>query len=435
MRLYFRTIFALLVFILLILSFVSAIWPRLQMLVFAGEVPIPSIALKVGIATLLIIGSVTSINAYIPKAFAISWLILSAYLLLDFFHITSETNNISFSIFSYNAYYAYLIFSVYMFNIASSLKQETIFRFIMWLALPLALMGIAQYILSDPILPTASKDQNFAVSSWEFYGNVRAYSFFTAPFEFGYFMLFIFSSSIVLFAKNKKRRFWVMLQILVVLFAAYCTLTRLVYIEAIFVAIFTFLFLILKGSFRQILRFIPIIFLAIALYVAFWLPSLITKSSSDLTSYATLNQRLEQWATYWYYLWESNNSLFFFGTGLIQNERFGLSQNVLIDSIYVAIAVHIGIVGLLFILIFMMQAWTYMLHQTMKFPSAMNVGILALWSTYLASGVFNLTIPLSGLLLLIFILVNRYSSPVIGRRIAVNSSQSVVQFGEALENR
>lgn len=329
------------------------------------------------------------------KTITIPYLLFSAYLVLHFI-LLREEYPADYLLQSYNSYYFFLL----LFPFAAFLSVESNFfgKLLVYISAPLLLLGFAQYLSNSTILPVSSADQYFSVFSHEYYGKIRAFSLFNSGLNYGHF-LSLLGAFVLCYAMKRRRiaRLALIMILIIVLLACYTTLTRNLYIEFIF-TLFTAVLLSVKQKknrnpfFDKIINSIPFIygFTAALLVFPAQLFELISSSGSVLLKQESLIIRLQTWQ-YYLPLWtEHGLYTLLFGVGLIQHERFPITENVVIDNSFLAIGLHTGIIGLVLWFVLMRKMWLYLLTIQRTMPDNVPISAMtALCSTWVSSGLFN----------------------------------------------
>jgi hypothetical protein len=375
---------------------VSGFFPQLQIALFGGSVLVPSIALKAALLAALCLAAflLSDQRTLVPRKLALLWWILFAYLIFDaLFLVTYFSRSPTYVYFSYNSYYYFLLVLPLAFLCRGILSRRVVVCSVAVLFLPLAGLGIAQYALGDPLIPTASADGYFEVFSWGFYGDVRAFSLFSSAAVFGHYIAWAGSLGVVLlFRQTKGMRFFGLILVFLAVVTGFATLTRTTYLEIAMAMIAAYLLVHFKGRFsRLVFSSLPILYGLTAVFVAFLLPPLVTTwlSSDPLLSDDTLMMRRANWSFY-ADLWQESGLLpALFGHGIVQNDRIALVQEQLIDNVAIGLTMHVGLLGLTMWLAFMWGLWRYVLTLAKPIDS-FSMAVAAVWSTWLAVGVFNL---------------------------------------------
>ncbi len=156
---------------------INAALPRLEMLLFSGNVPLYSVFLKFSIILYLVIYIIIDSRARIDKTSIIVLTCFICYLSLDAL-IFSVTYNYSlkFRLFGYNSMYFILILVLFYSCIRSNVSAEFITKYLIIISIPLVALGISQTVFNNSILSLQSSNGYFKVLAWDYYGQVRAFS-------------------------------------------------------------------------------------------------------------------------------------------------------------------------------------------------------------------------------------------------------------------
>jgi len=392
--------------------FIDGLLPQVQMLLFSGSVPLKNVMVKMLLAvclggTLFLYtfraGKILTLRQIMfPYALFLLYLIVHCLLFRDSFPI-------DYLLFSYNAYYYYVI----MLPLAAhlSLSSESFSRWLFVLSIPLLFVGILQSVLNDPLLPVASSDGYFEVLSWRYYEQVRSFSLFSSGLNYGQF-LSLFGAFAVYQAINARRRgrrlfFWVLL--IVTTFAIYTTLTRNIYIQYAF-TLFTALILswctkrrISVSGLR--VAFLPVLFGIISAALVFGVQGYLLFFAGDRTILRddSLTMRLNQWIYFFPYWTQNGWDRLLFGTAMLQGgDKFFAAENIIIDNTFLNIGLHSGLIGLLLWMMLMWKLWRWMLRNLDMFrDNSVLIAIAAVWSTWISSGIFNATASLYPMLAMV----------------------------------
>lgn len=382
-----------------VLITVDGLLPQVQMVLLGGSVAVPNVTLKFLFLAVLCGAAICGRRLSVPWQLRGAYVLFLVYLAFDalLIFLLWPPNSLEYVLFGYDAYFFWLLIIALLPLTALSIRERPVVRTLLLVFIPLAALGIAQHALRLPILPTASNSGPYAyvAMSVGFFGQVRAFSLFSSPLIFGTFVavLACIALSQLLFTVGRMRLFWTV-AFGATLLAIYCTLTRVVYLEALFGCVSVVLIrraLMRKGT-RSKVKLLPLKYGLAAVGLAFWLGPLVGSFSRSITSDVTLIGRLGLWSKY-FSIWTSGGLLrFLFGTGLIQNNRFSFSSSVLIDSSYLAVATQVGFVGLVLWFYLMWRVWRYMLDETLRLPSPMRIGLASFFSAWIAAGTFNVLV-------------------------------------------
>jgi O-antigen ligase len=104
-----------------------------------------------------------------------------------------------------------------------------------------------------------------------------------------------------------------------------------------------------------------------------------------------------------------------FGLGLCQadkpvivptrDEWAGRVTATIVDNMYLALTLHIGLIGALVMLGLFWAMWRHLRVETVKRPTPLLIGIASFCSTFLMNGMFNIEPALYGFWFLIGIMI------------------------------
>ena len=350
-------------------------------------------------------------------------MIYISYALFQFiYHFVIEGMNIQAVIYGVVFFYFYifvlllLLFFYYnnvdiQNNVIKQPYTESAFTFLAYIAIPVYILGYAQFLLNDPILWLGDAD-TYHVQSYIHLASdqTRAFSIFSSGYQFGHFITFIgiLSTCYMLEAKGYRRRLLYFFLFVISSVAIYTTYTRNSYLEFIF-SIFAVFFV--KAAIRRNLKnyhiilfsFIGslIVFLGILEYVrSVGLSGLLDPGSFLIRLY---NQSviLEK------YFLDSNDTLkIIFGYGLMQGVKFSTIENIsniIIDNTYINVALFSGVIGLILYLIFFILVFDFILTKYRETRGVWWQALAALFFSYPIVAAIN--IYLSQLLLFICITI------------------------------
>lgn len=306
--------------------------------------------------------------------------------------------------------FSLLLFLPILLAMGGVINPVQVRRVLFLVFVPLALLGIAQFVTSEPIVRPMSLDGRFMVNSWTISGRARGFSLFTSGLRFGYFIAMIaaVAAACVLLGKYGQKIRFARVILTLALLACAATLTRNVYVmvlEAIFAA-----YLLTRGTrwARNYALALPLVYggIALALTVVAPLVSDALSRHTVVLSGDSMNIRLREWQHYMALWLQSDLPTMFFGTGISQMSRFQSMENsVVIDNVFIATGVQLGIVGLLLFVFIYWQMWVYQLRALAAAPrDPLLVGLVAYWSTAFASGFFNVSQPTYLTIFVIFVL-------------------------------
>lgn len=393
--------------------FIDGLLPQVQMLLLSGSVPLKNVMVKMVMVVCL--GGALLLHAFkAGKVLALKPILLpyAAFLLYLTVHFILFCNDypVDYLLFSYNAYYFFLI----MLPLAAhlSLSSESFNLWLFTMSIPLLLIGILQSALNAPLLPVVSSDGYFEVLSWSYYeGKVRSFSLFSSGLNYGQFLSLLGASAVclALSARRRRRRLLFLGLLLVSTFATYTTLTRNIYIQYAF-TVFTSLVLTWSTKRRVSVSrlrvaILPVLFGIISAVLVFGVQGYLLLVAGDRTILRdeSLTMRLVQWAEFFPYWTQHGLDRLLFGTALMQGgEKFSISEGVLIDNTFLVIGLHSGLIGLLLWMLLMWKIWRWMLQNIDTFPdNSVLIALTSLWATWISSGIFNATLSLYPMLAMV----------------------------------
>lgn len=425
-----RKILASIIFVLVLLSMITGALPQLQIFLLKGKIVIPSIAVKLFIVLVLYLSILSTCRLSIIKTkIRTSFLILSCvlflfYLIFEMFNFGNRELSISYMFYSYNAYYFFILVIPLVFLLENSISHETISKYITIIAIPLAILGIVQFATNSTILPTSSSDGSFKILSYQFKNNIRAFSLFDAGLNFGHFLCIVLSL-VVAKIKFKSSKLLINLLLFILLsIAVYSTMTRNIYIEyssIIFAIIFLSMFI--KKKFISLL---PLFFYLVGTVINNIVPYITSKyvdnSIFDINSYLIRQMNWVSIKDAWL-----NNGIVsaLFGTGLVQNDKINVVQSIIIDNSFIAVGLHIGIIGIILWLFIMWTCWMYCLKITRENFNYFNLAITVFFSTWLITGIFNLNLAIYPIIFILFVIANKVPTKTNKKHIVFNRT---IQF-------
>lgn len=284
------------------------------------------------------------------------------------------------------------------------------------IALPILALGIAQYMLDDPILPTTNDRQEYlrVIHTAFIGGGTRAFGIFTSGWAFGDFMTFMallwFASALSRYSGAWQR------PVLMALAAAACfgvfaTLTRVVFAQCALA--FLGLYLLGRRSIGE-RRYIAVSLAAAAASV---LTILVVSEQwgsefSYLTNTASLNSRFFHWNNIVDRLDQGNAiANWVFGKGLIANERYALAQGFNTDSMYLALILHSGVVGMAASLFLFYQVFRFTVSKARESDNPFWNALAAMYFAVPFSGVWTVQINTPALLFVVVWLISPPLTP------------------------
>jgi hypothetical protein len=293
-------------------------------------------------------------------------------------------------------------------------------RILVCIFLVCAVIGWAQVAFQSSIVRLASNDGNFRIytSYWIAAGDtaidrtIRAFSVFGSSLEYGTFVVLIGAIGIGMCGRPNG---WIKGVPLYLLAGACCysTLTRTVFLQFVFATIAALTFTFGRSPRRMIWQ--PLIGLVVAVAIAFG--GMFQKMSEhrSLTDTSSLDLRVLQWGTFGSQWLRATLPQQLFGLGFCQAEKpliipaddiqIGKAYSVLIDNMYLAVTLHIGLIGMVLIVGLFWALWRRLRVETIERPTPLLIGIAAFCSTFLLDSMFNIFPAQYGFWLLIALMI------------------------------
>ena len=400
-------------FMAMIVCIINCALPEVEMLFLGGRSPIPIALIKIACFGVLIALTLMYGRLDLSSFPTTMWMVAVGFLLLDFPFLWFFQGKAPSEVFlGYNAYYCPLILAPFACTLRGKVPERLALQIVLLIFAFCALIGWAQFLFQIPVVQTASSDGNFRIytSFWMQEGSatVRAFSVFGTALEYGNFAVVVAGIGIGMCGKPGG---WVR-GLPLYLFAAACcysTLTRVVFLQLIFGTIAALIFTFGRGSRRMIWQ--PLTALGLSWLIAFSGLSELIGQTKTLYDASSLQIRLLQWEVHGAEFAHSTFLQKMLGLGFCQADKpvivpkrddfYGKASNVLVDNMYLAVTLHIGVIGLLVMLGLFWAMWRYLRVETIKHPSPILVGIASFWSTFLLTGMFNVESAIYGFWFLI----------------------------------
>lgn len=399
---------------MVVLGLVDGALPQVQMIATAGHVLISPAVTKALLGFFLLMAVIWQPRSIRLTGFALAWLACVIYLAVDGLYLMVHVQtSIVDLIYTYNSYYFYFVVCPLAMFVANEIGERRAIKLLYAVFAVCFLLGTAQYLTQKPIVYTQSVGEGFNVSSWQMGEELRVFSLFDAGFMYGLFCSLIGALSLTsLLASKSGRKLWPMIVFGAAAIGCLSTLTRNAYLLFLFSCVTVVL--LVKRRMLGFVRYIPFLFLVGSLLVT-WRGSLGGSADSDVTSNASLLMRLAQWI---YYLSLYSNAPLtekMLGLGLAQSAKASNDALFVIDNQFLAILIHIGLVGLVLISVMQWVMWTRLYKRAMELPSTFTIGTAAFTSTFLAIYFFNFAIFPYSLIFALAMLVRPATSRPMGK--------------------
>ena len=371
------------VFIILGLTIlVEGALPQLEMAITGGSVPfVPTghSLMILAIGSMLLLKGRFQSSTLLPLT-----LVLLGYFILEviFLHFSKD---LSFTSSRRSLEYLVLVLIAGAASVVPlKIKAEHILASLLLITFACVVLSAAQFVTNLPIVPTESADHTFQVESYDFFGKIRAFSFFGNALQAGIFYSLMGGVATSLCLQPKKRIFGFFLLSLCA-FGCYATYTRLVMFGFILTVIAVFA-RSRKGLARFSLLF-PVFSLGCAVLLVAQGLRAGGPGRSDLASSSSLDQRLFDWEMYSRKLIAGSMTDILFGTGLgpytpySKAERPENAAPVPVDNAYLLILLSNGIFGLVMFSVAYWHFWIFLHKRAKSNKSHLLNGITAMFAT------------------------------------------------------
>ena len=378
-----------LAFLLIMLIIVDGAVPQLEMLISGGRVPVPTLILKAGLVILMVLSAALGRHFTAELIPTGAWLAFAIYLVLDVPHLLTQHISLFVILSGYYGYYSLILLLPLVGALASRMRSSELTHALFWIFWLCAVIGIAQHVFNSPILYTESSDGSFKVISWTLFGTglIRSFSLFVYSINFGLFCTLV---GTIGFYSYMQDRLWRGLVIFgVSALCAYFTFTRVVYLVFL---IGTIAVLALRlGKTARLVRLCPVLGLFVGALLAYGGTTFLT-GREGIADNLSLLQRITQFAYYWSVFIGGDLRQRLFGQGYVQDSKVNGQETYPIDNLFMALLLHIGIIGLLLALFFFWALYQRISERARKNASPLSAGICAVWSSFLALSLFDISI-------------------------------------------
>jgi hypothetical protein len=397
-----------LICIALLLNFVDAAIPQLEIYLLDGLCPIPAGVVKLFIVLLLLFAlTVLRVKIDPGRDTFIYISLLAAYFAFEIIYLSSFYP-VSYVVFSFENYYAYL-WLIPLFFIVRPTMPDKFWRITLpFMAVILASIGFLQGYTNTPVVAVTSTDGRFFIPCYTFFGMIRAFSLFGNAGSFGNFLCITTAFGLFnLLRKGSVIRKSLYLPLIgLVAIVTFMTLSRSVYYE--FALTLVSVWLLIKKP-MPVLHHLPVIYGLFGVTLAFVIPGLDaifgrTIFGIPLLDDSTQMMRVVEWQNTWQLITSSPES-FLFGTGLIQSGQYASIYNGSVDNIFLAVLLHAGLFGFSLYMLIMANLWSHCLEIVRRTNDIFPLSCIAVFSTWMILGVFTIQ-PTGFPLIFIFALVS-----------------------------
>jgi len=385
---------------------VDGVIPQLQMFLLGGHILISNVLVKIILLATVALGSCLHPTLKLAGLPMFTWLLCVGFLIVEIPFLTLACGmSVGDLLQSYNAYYLLLLIGPVLLVFQDAVSERIMMRWIVLLLFVCAAIGVAQYVTAKPILYTESADGGFAILSWDFFGDVRAFSLFTSGLSFGIFCAFCGALGVALSRTLPTRG---TLVVIVSALACFTTLTRLCYL--VFFCACTYAVVLTFGRRRTRGLLLPLLFAALGIAtIAFGLNSIASGGATNLQDVGSTLMRVDEWTYYFNLLIHATLAHQLFGFGIVQNEKLISSAPMAIDNVPLALIMHIGIVGLALFGVLLIKMWLYLRREALSTQQPLLIAAASLWATFACASIFNIVFGSFGAVFALVILCKRES--------------------------
>lgn len=372
--------------------FISALIQQFQMILLGGRVVIGNSLLKAGLLAVILFGCLLRPKLSAGGLPITSWLFcllylagISAYLIFGCGMSASDV------MVSYYDYYFIFLVGPALIVFRGALSEKLLLRISLIMFFICALLALAQHLTNSPILPTESADGSYTVESWNFFGQVRAFSLFGSALEFGLYCAFAGALGVA-FSKSMPVRGTLLTILSGVM--CYLTLTRLSYLIFFGACLTAFVLTYGKKPWRAQIH--PFIYAILGLLTIAWALRSFIGGSIESQDVASTVDRVTQWVFYYDMLQHVTWIQLLFGSGIVQIDTILPKYPMLIDNVPLALVLHIGFVGLLLFIILTVKMWLYLRREAIDTKQPFFIAIASIWAMFICGGIFNILFAVYG---------------------------------------
>lgn len=399
-----------LVLVVLLLLSVDGALPQLQLWLFNGFVPVPSVVLKALLILLLAFAWIVNPRQKVPLRILAAWWPFTSYFVFVSLWLSYSADHSVIDVLTIaSGYFFFALILPLAFALENTLPSRSVLLAVLAVAVPLCALGIYQFATNSPVLPTRSIDEGFAVNVWLFYGLTRGFSLFSSGAQFGHYLaLSAALAASVLFSRGMRpghRRLAGSI-LLLVLAATLATLTRGAYLEVMIVTGVAWA-LATRGPVKPAaLKTMSVVagILGLALVVAGSTVQTVQPIESDVGSGESSRIRIDRWVEYSEDRIGTDLKTMLFGSGVVQTRAIN-DQHLVIDNVPLAVVISIGAIGLILWLVLMWKVWAFVVAKYHASADLVLLGIAAALSVWLFRGMIRIAFAHFGMLPLLAIMV------------------------------
>jgi hypothetical protein len=343
--------------------------------------PRPHIVLVLGLVAMLLLKGRFQSSPLLPVA-----LLLLSYATIEvcYLHFFRDLS-ISSVRRSFEYFFLLLIVGVAS-AVPLKIKSQQILTAFVVITFACVVLSAAQFFTNLPIVATESADHAFQVESYEFFGKIRAFSFFGSALQAGIFYCFM-GGVATRFALRPGRRNFGLFLLPLCAFGCYATYTRLVMVGFILTSIAVFV--MSRKGLAKFSPLLPVLSLGCAvLVVAQGIRTAGGAGRNDLANSSSLDERVLNWGVYSKQFLAGTPVDILFGAGLgpyapyTMPDRPENAAPVPIDNGYLLILLSTGTCGLVLLGVVYWRFWKFLHDRAISRTDPLFTGITALFATF-----------------------------------------------------
>ncbi|MGA1983129.1 MAG: hypothetical protein ABSG84_11780 [Acidobacteriaceae bacterium] len=377
-----------------VLAFIDASLAQLQVWLFDCVV-VPEYFAKIGVFAAIVTHWMFGAKQQMDRRILFIWVLLGSILAVCFIAVRAAGSTLfADQVNSLFTNYLYLMcLPICLLCLKPLVRLSFVFRILAFLMVPLCALGIAQYLLSDPLVATSTSDGSFRVVSWAFEDRVRAFSLFASGFSFSCYLALMMGYCVAYVAGrgySSRVRLLALAGCGVVALATYASITRLGFMFVFMAALFAAC-LSRWRKFNRISWFaLPLVGFMVAGSTLLLAPLIASGANTDLVSDLSLVDRLLNWNIA-LNTWTGGGLVtFLFGTGISQGSA---NDTYAVDNTFLNFAVQVGAIGLVGSVVLMYAMWMSFRRSVGRRQSPAVIAVCAFWATWILTGMIDWTNP------------------------------------------
>jgi O-antigen ligase len=150
-------------------------------------------------------------------------------------------------------------------------------------------------------------------------------------------------------------------------------------------------------------------------------------STYNLSNSDSMTMRVEGWVSSWETYSSASLIEKLFGIGMVpyidraRTEMPSKVSSSSIDNVLLIVLLYVGVVGLLLLAFIFVRAWRFIYERATSSRSHLQTAVAAFWSTALLAGMFNYTLAVFSILLI----VSEIAEPGVERDVTLSYNRSM----------